>query len=204
MKENRISAVEKAFTLIELLIVVAIIAILAAIAVPNFLEAQVRSKISRSRADIRTIVIALESYTIDNNHYPNIDPFLHTIINYGSSKLMARLILLTTPVGYLSNIPKDVFNPGWDKFSSDNNNVLTYGVSDAKSYPQTLLDNYGKAEGYPGHPKWVLFSYGPLMNPFGWAFGTTTVAPNGINYQGTVYDPSNGTVTPGLISRVGP
>jgi type II secretion system protein G len=60
----------KGFTLIELLIVVAIIAILAAIAVPNFLEAQVRSKVSRAKSDIRTMATALESYAVDNNGYP--------------------------------------------------------------------------------------------------------------------------------------
>jgi len=44
------SRILKAFTLIELLIVVAIIAIIAAIAIPNFLEAQVRSKVSRVKS----------------------------------------------------------------------------------------------------------------------------------------------------------
>lgn len=48
-----------AFTLIELLIVVAIIAILALIAVPNFLEAQIRSKVSRAKSDLRSIATAL-------------------------------------------------------------------------------------------------------------------------------------------------
>jgi general secretion pathway protein G len=60
----------RGFTLIELLIVVAIIAILAAIAVPNFLEAQVRAKVSRVKADLRSIATALEAYFIDNNAYP--------------------------------------------------------------------------------------------------------------------------------------
>ena len=43
-----------AFTLIELLIVVAIIAILAAIAVPNLLNAQVRAKVARVKNDLNT------------------------------------------------------------------------------------------------------------------------------------------------------
>src|SRR5690606_30487048 len=55
------------FTLIELLIVVAIIAVLAAVAVPNFLEAQVRSKVVRAQADMRTLALAVEAYAADTN-----------------------------------------------------------------------------------------------------------------------------------------
>src|SRR5205823_11982886 len=58
---------KRGFTLIELLIVVAIIAILAAIAVPNFLEAQTRSKVSRAKSDMRTMATTIEAYYIDYN-----------------------------------------------------------------------------------------------------------------------------------------
>ncbi|MBM3335345.1 prepilin-type N-terminal cleavage/methylation domain-containing protein, partial [Candidatus Sumerlaeota bacterium] len=97
---------QRAFTLIELLIVVAIIAILAAIAVPNFLEAQVRSKISRLRADMRTIATAMEAYFTDHNGYP-----LHIDYDTGPIPLNARpwFAALTTPVAYLTSMPTDPF-----------------------------------------------------------------------------------------------
>ena len=60
------------FTLIELMIVVAIIAIIAAIAIPNLLQAVDRSKQKRSMADIRYLGTALEEYAIDNSFYPNV------------------------------------------------------------------------------------------------------------------------------------
>jgi len=63
-----------AFALIELLIVVATIAILAAIAVPNFLEAQARAKVSRAHSDLRTIALAIQPYAVDNNKTPCIIP----------------------------------------------------------------------------------------------------------------------------------
>ncbi|MGB9693004.1 MAG: type IV pilin protein, partial [Candidatus Sumerlaeaceae bacterium] len=61
MREERLQPLcrRRAFTLIELLIVVAIISILAGIALVNFLDAQVRSKASRAKADMKTVVTAL-------------------------------------------------------------------------------------------------------------------------------------------------
>src|SRR2546423_10620359 len=68
--KNKIGACNRGFTLIELLIVVAIIAILAAIAVPNFLEAQMRAKVSASKANQRSLATGIESYRVDNGATP--------------------------------------------------------------------------------------------------------------------------------------
>ncbi len=60
----------RAFTLIELLIVVAIIAVLAAIATVNFLEAKERALKSSNAANMKTIAAALQFYYTDYNHLP--------------------------------------------------------------------------------------------------------------------------------------
>ena len=55
------------FTLVEIMIVVAIIALLAAIAVPNFLRARKRSQATRILEDLRIIDSAIDQYAIENN-----------------------------------------------------------------------------------------------------------------------------------------
>jgi len=60
---------KKGFTLIELMIVVAIIGILAAIAIPNFLRFQAKSKQSEAKTNLGGIFTAQTSYFSENNRY---------------------------------------------------------------------------------------------------------------------------------------
>jgi type IV pilus assembly protein PilA len=61
--------VAKGFTLIELMIVVAIIGILAAIAIPNFVKFQCRSKQSEAKGNLKALYVAQESYRAEFDTY---------------------------------------------------------------------------------------------------------------------------------------
>ncbi|MBD3265956.1 prepilin-type N-terminal cleavage/methylation domain-containing protein [bacterium] len=153
------------FTLIELLIVVAIIGILAAIAVPNFMNAQVRAKISRVYSDLKSIQTAIEMYTIENGR-----EILDTgeIPNYwGNANHVWKQ--LTTPVSYISpSAFKDPFvpelNPTSPQAAGEAVRVGTYQYHNIKFWRETNRGGMGKladqtARYYvrsPGPDRWYI------------------------------------------------
>lgn len=170
------------FTLIELLIVVAIIGILAAIAIPNFLNAQVRAKVSRVQAEMATLATGLELYRTDNNDYPpgpnaSAPPPPDTVDTWR----------VTTPISYIAEVPLDIFykpmmpsmKGPFDMFGP----YIHYYYEPLHSGGRQLTE------------LWVLFSYGPDQDTLDY-----TPPPES---RPIFYDPTNGTVSNGDIYRVG-
>ncbi|MFP4380828.1 MAG: prepilin-type N-terminal cleavage/methylation domain-containing protein [Candidatus Sumerlaeia bacterium] len=196
-----------AFTLIELLIVVAIIAILAAIAVPNFLEAQVRAKVSRAEADMRSVATALESYMVDNNNYIR---SAHN--NTGAFKdsyepptvpddEFAAFAGLTTPVSYITTIPPDPFSDASGDMAGKNF-YLYYSGTASSNEIEARKDT------------WVLLTIGPNQsNEVKDLHYDSTGEEQGVVLdlkssddedswtQGVKYDPTNGTMSNGDVYR---
>ncbi len=112
MKNDFCNRWNKGFTLIELLIVIAIILILIAIALPNFLEAQIRARVTKSKGEMRTYATALESYFIDFQWYPP-DHDSRTGTPFAPSD-QNGFIYLTTPLSYLTSLPIDPFGANTD------------------------------------------------------------------------------------------
>ncbi|NLD62141.1 prepilin-type N-terminal cleavage/methylation domain-containing protein [Candidatus Sumerlaeota bacterium] len=117
MRRHSTANITDGFTLIELLVVVAIISILSSIAVPNFLEAQVRAKVARVKSDQRVIANAVEAYRVDNNNVPlrrDMDGFgTPSAVAWPFPPLSEKgkyMHVLTTPIAYITTIPVDIFN----------------------------------------------------------------------------------------------
>ncbi|MBI3735043.1 prepilin-type N-terminal cleavage/methylation domain-containing protein [Candidatus Sumerlaeota bacterium] len=186
------------FTLIELLIVVAIIAILAAIAVPNFLEAQVRSKVTRAKADMRTLVTALEAYYVDNNAYPYPakDDGLNAVPPFTEPHMPEGLIpdLITTPIAYVTDRLHEPFSldandpeyhiPFFHFYTREFQIVHDGDPDEFDEYMEGLLGVPNKSLQY------FVLSHGPDMRD---EIESTKIS----------YDPTNGTNSRGDIVYLG-
>ena len=187
---------QAAFTLIELLIVVAIIAILAAIALPNFLEAQTRAKVSRAKSDLRTIAVAVEAYAADNRSYPYpLNPYKESL---------SIVHELSTPVAYLTST--DVLDPFHPKFEDLNpppppSYKPTYWYNSFSGY---FGERTNAALGVPMFSGYCLSSVGPDLESNSVAILPMCIGANAAMTRNTVSflcDPTNGTVSKGDIAR---
>jgi prepilin-type N-terminal cleavage/methylation domain-containing protein len=167
-----------AFTLIELLIVVAIIAILAAIAVPNFLEAQTRSKVSRAQADMRSLATAIESYRVDNNSYPAaITGDVYWYMTYDSNRTVKHSPATITNANYGACNESNrwcVEGVQWTAtflLAKDGSIAsITTPIAYITSYPRDpFADTDGLSFGYTNmdNKMWILWSFGPDQDELG-------------------------------------
>lgn len=196
----------RGFTLIELLIVVAIIAILAAIAVPNFLEAQTRAKVSRTKADMRSIATALEAYRIDTNRYPPdaTDRYVFGVLDAGP--FLGRLRHLTSPISYMTALPEDIFGREVANGSAGAINSTPYreGGSATGAILRPIVYDYAKFDnGYDSIMTWAQFSSSPTSVQ--WALSSPGPSTQSVVFLGysnyEIYDATNGTISEGQILR---
>ena len=108
---NKLNKRRGGFTLVEIMIVVAIIALLAAIAVPGFLRARKRSQASRILNDLRLIDSAVDQYAIETN------------------KASGAAVAITDWTNYLKK-GSVLYNTGADLFSQ------SYGAQTVDSLPR--------------------------------------------------------------------
>ena len=181
----------RGFTLIELLIVIAIILILIAIALPNFLESQIRAKVTKVMGDMRTLSIAIESYNIDFRQYPYGQGRHRFKGNVPANPEYAPLSVLTTPHRYLTEIPPDPFTDQPTDLSPDTA-TLTFWY---------LSREYREDMGWPWIPRWTWRGYREwlLASP-----GPSNDVDRFTYLEEESYSPTNGTKSLGGIFRGGP
>jgi general secretion pathway protein G len=92
---------EQGFTLIEVMVVIVILSILAAIIVPRIMDRPDKARMVKAQADIRALESALNLYRLDNHNYPTTDEGLEALVQKPADAPSWK------EGGYIDRMPKD-------------------------------------------------------------------------------------------------
>jgi len=102
MKFN--SRKQRGFTLIEIMVVVVILGILAALVVPQVMNRPDQAKVTVAKGDIKAIGAALDMYKLDNFAYPSTQQGLNALVEKPGGRPQPKN---WNRDGYLKRVPKD-------------------------------------------------------------------------------------------------
>ncbi|MEE8280790.1 MAG: type II secretion system major pseudopilin GspG [Gammaproteobacteria bacterium] len=113
------------FTLIEIMVVVVILGILAALIAPNVIGRIDEARVTAARNDIRTIESAMQLYRMDNFRYPSTDEGIDALVNKPDDP-----DIKWPEGGYIPRLPRDPWNRPYLYLQPGNNgeyDLYTFG-----------------------------------------------------------------------------
>ncbi|MCX7719266.1 MAG: type II secretion system GspH family protein [Candidatus Sumerlaeaceae bacterium] len=184
----------RAFTLVELIVVVAILILLAGLGSGNYMDALARARTARVKSEFRTLAGAIEAYTVDHNRPPRMahwrfyrdeafDRYGDVPVNGVSSKC------LTTPVAYIGRSPMP--DPFMLAVSAAPMDERFYTYHDMTEYVLRVPESSFWPRAREFYGEWRLMSVGPDLR-FDHLFANSAQLP---------YDPTNGLFSAGNIIR---
>lgn len=102
--EKALGSASRGFTLLELMIVIVILGILAAIVVPQFMSEPHKARVVQARMQIENLSTALKRYYLDNGSYPTTEQGLQALVEKPS---LGRAAKNYPKEGYMPKVPKD-------------------------------------------------------------------------------------------------
>jgi general secretion pathway protein G len=119
-QQRRVRARQRGFTLIEIMVVVIIIGLLAAIVAPNVIGRVDDAQITRAKADIGQIESAMKFYRLDNFTYPTTEQGLEALVNKPNDPNVRNW----KTGGYLDRVPKDPWGNPYLFLNPGNNSEI--------------------------------------------------------------------------------
>ncbi len=111
---------QKGFTLIEIMVVVVIIGILAALIAPNVISNVDTAQVAKVESDLRNIESALKLFRLDNFRYPSTEMGLEALVTDPNDPSIRNF----KPGGYLSRVPIDPWDNPYQYLSPGNNGEI--------------------------------------------------------------------------------